>query len=344
MSLRFIHKGIYEIYHPYLFETTFYWLNPIFLIAIPSFYLYYKSLLNDNKQFNYKDLFHFIYPLGNILFIVIQKNYVVLKNDTNYFLQFIILTIFIMYYLVLSFQILNRKLWKNNNLQIVADRHYHLIKNWTQFFYFITLLLALRLLFSFYLENSSSHLLTGSSYSIVGVVLWLFIFIKILINPEILYGYPKLEEKLSKHHNAKIVNSTIWQLSILKITNLQDQKLTIGIENKIATYIKDIEDFMISTHPFRDPNFSIKDISTTLSIPTSHLAYIFKYHCTMPFVEFKKYCRIEDAKVLIKDNYLKSNTLESLSNKIGFISYNTFYSAFKKYNKVSPKEYLDSIS
>ena len=64
----------------------------------------------------------------------------------------------------------------------------------------------------------------------------------------------------------------------------------------------------------------------------------------MPFVEYKKYCRIEDAITLIKSNYLKKNSLESLSSEIGFISYNTFYSAFKKHNKVSPKEYIDSIS
>ena len=64
----------------------------------------------------------------------------------------------------------------------------------------------------------------------------------------------------------------------------------------------------------------------------------------MPFVEFKKYCRIEDAKRLISDNYLKLNTLESLASKIAFISYNTFYSSFKKNNNISPKQYLHSIS
>lgn len=148
---------------------------------------------------------------------------------------------------------------------------------------------------------------------------------------------------MAKHSKIRTVSSSIWQLSIPKITNLQDQKLTTGIENKIMLHAQDIEGFINSSHPFRDPNFSIKELSITLNIPTSHLAYIFKYHCTMPFVEFKKYCKIEDAKGLIKENYLKSNTLESLAIKVGFISYNTFYSSFKKYNKISPKEYLHSI-
>jgi YesN/AraC family two-component response regulator len=174
------------------------------------------------------------------------------------------------------------------------------------------------------------------------IVLWLIIYIKILIHPEILYGYPKLEEKLTKQ-NKTILNLGVWKLAPTEITNLQDQKLTIGIETKMTPYIQEMEDFINTNHPFRDPNFSIKDLSITLNIPTSHLAYIFKYHCNKPFVEYKKYCKIEDAKTLIKDNYLAKNTLESLCNEIGFISYNTFYSSFKKYNNVSPKAYLDSI-
>ena len=67
VSLRFLHKGIYELFYPHLLKVTFYWLTPIFLIIIPSFYLYFKSLLND-KQYNYKDLLHFIYPLVIILY------------------------------------------------------------------------------------------------------------------------------------------------------------------------------------------------------------------------------------------------------------------------------------
>ena len=90
------------------------------------------------------------------------------------------------------------------------------------------------------------------------VVLWLIIYIKILINTEILYGYPKLEEKLAIQNNT-ILNLGVWELASPEVTNLQDQKLTIGIETKITPYIQEMEDFINTNHPFRDPNFSIKD-------------------------------------------------------------------------------------
>ena len=342
-SFRFIHKGIYELYHPNLFETTFNWLSPFFLLAVPCFYLYYKSLVNDNRQYNYKDLLHFTYPIFNVLYIVLQKKYVLFTQDSSHLIQIGALTFFILFYLILSFQLLNRKLWNNKNSELIVNKHYLLIKNWTQFFYFIFLLLAFRLLFSVYLGSNSTFNSPGFSYVLFAVVLWLIIYIKILIHPEILYGYPKLEEKLAIQ-NKTILNLGVWELASPEVTNLQDQKLTIGIETKMTPYIQEMEDFINTNHPFRDPNFSIKDLSITLNIPTSHLVYIFKYHCNKPYVEYKKYCKIEDAKILIKDNYLEKNTLESLSNEIGFISYNTFYSSFKKYNNVSPKAYLDSIS
>jgi len=342
-SIRFILKGVFEINNPDLFEITFNWLNPFFLLAVPSFYLYFKSLINNNIQYNYKDFLHFIYPIINLIYVFALKKNILIANDILSFIQFGSIIFAIIIYLILSFQLLNRKLWKNKNSQLTSDKHYRLIKNWTQFFYTISLLLTFRLLFSFYFENNTTEKLSGFSFISFSIVFWLIIFIKILTQPEILYGLPILQEKLSKYNNNSI-NSTIWKVSTAKITNLQDQRLTTSIENKITPYIQDIEDFINTTHPFRDPNFSIKELSTTLYIPTSHLAYIFKYHCTMPFVEFKKYCKIEDAITLIKSNYLKKNSLESLSSKIGFISYNTFYSSFKKYHNVSPKEYIDSIN
>ena len=344
VSFRFIHIGIYELFKHSILESFNYWLSLLSIIAIPNFYLYYKSLLDDSKQYNYKDLLHYIYPSISILLNFIQKEQLFDVNESIDSIQFIMLQLFILFYMILPFQMLNRKLWNAKNLRQVIDRHYLLIKNWTRFFYFTGLLLGFRILVSLYIENNSLQIVSGYSYSIIAVLIWLSIFIKILINPEILYGYPKLEEKLRRTPSTTIINATIWKLSTSEVTNLQDVKLTTTMETKISPYVESIENFINSNHPFRDQNFSIKEFSIFLNIPTSHLAYIFKYNCTMPFVEYKKYCKIEDAKVLISADYLKLNTLETLANEVGFISYNTFYSSFKKYTKLSPKHYVNSIS
>jgi hypothetical protein len=43
---------------------------------------------------------------------------------------------------------------------------------------------------------------------------------------------------------------------------------------------------------------------------------------------------------LIKADYLKNNTFESLSQKIGFASYNTFFVSFKDVTGVTPQEFI----
>ena len=57
------------------------------------------------------------------------------------------------------------------------------------------------------------------------------------------------------------------------------------------------------------------------------------------FSEYKKTIRIQDAIKLIDEDYLKENTLESLSKKIGFTSYNPFFTSFKEITGTSPIEY-----
>jgi AraC-like DNA-binding protein len=76
-------------------------------------------------------------------------------------------------------------------------------------------------------------------------------------------------------------------------------------------------------------------------MPKSHLSFIFKYHSTISFSDFKKLNRIQDAIELINEGYLKTNTFDSLSKQVGFSTYNTFYIAFKEVTNKAPQEYVN---
>ncbi|MDG2193936.1 MAG: AraC family transcriptional regulator, partial [Polaribacter sp.] len=56
--------------------------------------------------------------------------------------------------------------------------------------------------------------------------------------------------------------------------------------------------------------------------------------------EYRMHGRIQDAIQFIENGFLKTGTLESLSSKVGFSSYNPFFRAFKKITKLSPQEYI----
>jgi AraC-like DNA-binding protein len=67
---------------------------------------------------------------------------------------------------------------------------------------------------------------------------------------------------------------------------------------------------------------------------------LFKYHSKISFPEYKKVIRIKESVLLIENDYLKKNTLDSLARKVGFISYNTFFVSFKDITGVNPIDYM----
>ncbi len=125
----------------------------------------------------------------------------------------------------------------------------------------------------------------------------------------------------------------------IELNNNQHLVLKEKIEANIIDYIKEIESISLKFELFRNSNLTIADLANSLKIPKSHLSYLFKYHSKISFSEYKKRIRIHDAINQIELNYLKSNTLESLSKKVGFTSYNPFFTSFKEVSGQSPLEY-----
>jgi AraC-like DNA-binding protein len=341
-SLRFIVQGSFAILNQFDYNIKLGLLNPLFLIVIPSFYLYFKSLIEDYKHLHFKDLYHAIFPLANVLLSLSQRYYPAMDNKYVNIFQFVAIIAFFLFYLLRSFYVLYTNLWKAKKIEFTSNKHYQLINNWTRFLFLFISLLSFRLLISLIIERTTNLQLSGFSFFLIALVFWGIIFGKILSNPEILYGLPKLEARLNNYSKPINISYSIWDLSNPSITNLQDSKLKDNIMVKIEPYIIDVEIFIESFHPFRDSGFNINNLAKELNIPSSHLAYIFKYHCKVPFVEFKKYCKINDALKLIKEDYLDSMTFDAMAYKTGFNSYNSFFVAFKKETGLSPKDFIAS--
>lgn len=314
----------------------------LLLYSLPFFYLYFKSIVSDSKRFNKKDLIHFIFPLA--LFIV----NLTFLNPENFtfglvrFFNLITCTFFAVFYFIKSYKLLKNNLWYKQ--QIIHIEHYKLIRNWTIFLFTICGILTLRLIISLAFETITSSELTGKTLTILQVSLWLIIFLKILISPEILFGLPKLAEKefTQLHNNTFLLNN--WHIGEIDIANQQDRKLKEKVDAKILELIDEIEFLAKEKHFFRNQKITIVEMANELNIPVSHLVYMFKYHCNLTFTEYKTQIKIEDAQQLIESGFLTINTLESLAIEVGFSSYNPFFTAFKKLVGKSPNDYSMRVS
>lgn len=350
VSFRFFIHGSYDLG----LQTTFKpdrGLNSLFYLIIPpSIYLYYKNLTFQINRFNLKDLKHLIF----IIFLFIINSNDVLKNSFIFyfgpFTNLFFVVGFVLFYLVIIFKLLSKNIWFQKNIHL-NNEHFRLVKNWTFYFFMINVLSSTAVVVSLILEFKSGHVASGKTMAFFLLLFWLFIFFKILISPEILYGLPILNKKLLKFKNPllseqpEVIVSNIsadssWILKTEIKKNLQDKKLQENIRSNIESYMKEVDTLSSEKIIFRNPKTSQSDIAKKLGVPTSHIVYLFKYHSKISFTEYRKNSRIQDAISLIKEDFLSAETLESLAFKTGFSSYNPFFIAFKSITTYSPQEYI----
>ncbi|MEO8254910.1 MAG: AraC family transcriptional regulator [Flavobacterium sp.] len=312
-------------------------------IVIPLCYLYFKNL-NPKKSFDPKELFHIIFPIFYFLITFEIYSYVSPRYLIKLFMLFIFIA-FLCYYIWMSYQLLKKNIWNKSFENKTLKKQNKKIYNWTVFLFMALLLAATRLSISLFIEISQNTAIKGLSLQWLSSIIWITILIKILITPEILYGYQLLNEKLKENRNSNLVFNEMWQIkAIYEIKNSQHLILKEKIDAHLQNYFEEIEKITLQNTIFRDPKLTVTNLATKLRIPKSHLSYLFKYHATLSFSEYKKLIRIQDAIKLIENGYLKNNTLDSLSKKIGFTSYNPFFTSFKDTIGIPPLEYLNQIN
>jgi AraC-like DNA-binding protein len=350
VSYRFLVQGSYGLGLQFFLKPDKGTSSIFYLVIAPSFYLYHKNITLQNKVFNPKDLKHIVF-IG-LLYLLNINSYV--RNSFIFHFgkitNFIFIALFLMFYITAIYRTLSKKVWFKKDL-LVNNTHFSLVKNWTIYLFSINVLGVLILLASISTEIINGHSLSGKSIAILMLLFWLFIYFKILFTPEILYGLPILNERLSKfefiteenNENTIPINNN-WILEINnKNSNEQDLKLQEKIISNILSYTQEVDNLSDEEHIFRNPKTSTSDLANKLGVPTSHIVYLFKYHSRVSFSEYRMHSRIKDSINLIENGYLKTNTLESLAHKTGFASYNPFYIAFKKITSYSPQDYLKSI-
>ena len=338
VSMRSIHGGFSENYNLIFLDIDFNWLKPLYIIVMPLSYLYFESLFKNRIRLKRKVYLHFLLPILLAIIYAFQNKFKFLESTLFYLIFYSLLISIILYYIIKK-SFLFFEFFKNKDS--ISENHFSQLNKWVSFIFIIFIVGSIRLIFSLYFDLEKGQKGSANISNIFKNSLLLLLLIKLLISPEILFGYLKLKEKLSGFDKNLKFNHEIWILKDAVTSSLQDAKLSQLVNTKIVSYLNEIEKFIINETPFRSPKYSVYNLANNLSIPSSHLAYIFKYHCKMSFTEYKNHYRIEDALKLINEGFLDSKTFEGLAEKVGYVSYNPFFTSFKKQTNYSPKVYLD---
>jgi AraC-like DNA-binding protein len=261
--------------------------------------------------------------------------------------SFVLFSTYAFAYCYLCYSMLLKKVWLKKETVRIQNKQNRLIKKWTLFLVILSTLSIIRVLISLYFHIFNKDIISISDEYFIWIsgLIWMLIFIKTLISPEVLYGYDVLNDIIKKEKTYTLELDNIWDIESKKESyNIQDSKLKLQVDKNIIEYISEIEKKALNPTLFKDFKFTISDLATKLKIPTSHLNYIFKYHCKISFSDYKKTIRIHHSINLIQSGYLEINTFESLAKEVGFASYNPFYSSFKEISGKSPKEFIDKFN
>lgn len=338
-SFRFIVYSTYNLHFQNLIEDFNSPFKFILLLLFPSSYLYIKSITGD-RPIDFVDIFkHLSLPLLVFIFNITcllnhyQRSYLALYVNLS------VALLMAVYYMYKTFSVSYKKLWKKKFS--INIEHYQIIKKWTIFYCIIVLLMTFRVTISFIFEHSQSYSISGKHVSLaLGSALWLLVFIRIFKTPEILFGIPKLSIKTPHFEEVNSNISAVWKISSKSINAKKDLKLKEKLDSNVLQLIQEIEYAIKEKQIFYKPKVSLSDLAIEVGVPESHLNYLFRYHCTLSFLEYKNKIRIAYSILLIENGYLSKSTLESLAKDVGFASYSPFYNAFKKINGVGPNEFM----
>lgn len=315
------------------------------VLVFPLIYLYFKKLSHESPTIEKKDITtHYIFP---VLFFLLFLNqvyspYKIVSPYYEYIESFIAF-IFLLWYDYLCFELLLKTIWSQKGNKSNQSQN-DLIHQWTKFLFIVISIAPLKPLLKFILKINGYESIINYNFMPITSIALLLICFKILCCPEIFYGYTILKSKINTNTSSNLRLDEVWNLS-LKIVpkNLQDKTLKPKIDLNLLKYIKKIEQLVLENHLFINSDETINEIAHKLNIPKSHLIYLFKYHSKISFIELKKIIRIHYATKLIEDDFLSSNTLNSLSKKVGFTSYDPFYRSFKEITGNGPLDYYNII-
>jgi AraC-like DNA-binding protein len=190
-----------------------------------------------------------------------------------------------------------------------------------------------------------------SVVSLTGLLISPFFF------PGILYGLPRLPEtgKISGKNRHEPLPPTHNIPAAINPAQETTPVLTLHVEKSkpappvfeseyIGLIDKRTEECMQEFQPYLQQDFNLAQLSVLLKIPAHHLAYYFREVKQMSFTDFRNRRRVEHAKKLIREGKSTDLTLEAIGILSGFSSRNTFLTAFKKAEGITPNDFRTQIT
>ncbi len=339
-----IYSGwIANVPHFYKTAAPFNFLFPVLT------YLYVRAVLYNEKGFSRKDIWHllpfvvfiinympfFILPIEVKLDIVnattkdLNQAY---KYQAGYIPEELVYLFRIfqtLVYLVFQWKLIIN--YNKNNKNALIENQINAIVKWLKIFtwastLFVVAFIVLSLIAIVYhsiniqgLLNYVPGILISGSFLIISSYL--------VTHPIILDGLPFIKYKDIEKNE---LNEEVTKLPFIK----GDFELEIA----------QLETYLVKEKPYLKSNITIGHLAVGLNIPIRDLSYIINNYYEIRFNDLINSYRIKYITEKLDKVFLSTFTIESLAIEAGFNSKTSFYRAFNKIYKCTPKDYIDNLA
>lgn len=239
ITVKFFLVGIRDIIFSEYFSNYDLITNLPGLLIIIMYYLYFKDLVQKKKKSRFNNSWHFI-----VFFLLYAITILDHQGKLNVPIEYIMVPFVICfsYYLLSSYLLLKKHLWGSSKNIVVTNKQQAVISNWTKYLFFSMVFVFIRVLVEIANYNLNSNFKHLPVFSIVPCIIASFLFIKVLMTPEILYGYTFLTDRLTEVKTTHLALPNIWiKKRITDLTNAQENSLSELVFNKLNDYISAIE-------------------------------------------------------------------------------------------------------
>ena len=153
---------------------------------------------------------------------------------------------------------------------------------------------------------------------------------------EILYGLPRIPEPDSGSKAYRTERKISIENNKKYAPEFESDYL-FSISQKANSCMKELQ-------PYLKTDFNLTQLSVLIHVPVHHLLYYFREERKQSFTDYRNGFRLDHAKKLIREGKAAGLTLEAIGLLSGFSTRNTFFSAFKRAEGISPGVFVAQFS
>ncbi|MFC4213020.1 helix-turn-helix domain-containing protein [Pedobacter lithocola] len=306
-------------------------LSELFMFAMaPALYLSVLYFTSPDHDFKSISLFHFLPCLIFLLYQLpyffndaeskrlMQTHTEALTSTDNYrviLLTFAIKVQFLIYWLLAFLRVKKHQ----KNIRFLASDLQPIHLHWLYYLLFFLLAMYLLWLNTVYFHLEFAGKITAPAYLLASF----FIAYYALKQKEVFaYSEPMLK----------------YIREIFESENQQTLQARVA-DDEICRKKKEIEDFMISSEIYLNPDLSLPSLSTALGYPVHDLSYVINKGFNQNFYQFINAYRLNRAKTLLLSDAHKHLNMVGITYACGFNSKTVFNTAFKKLTGKTPSEF-----